>query len=133
MEFLFFRHLNQWPWFTLHKTYKNKRLWIIQAFYLLHFRVLNIKTKAVHILSITSPNRIKIYIKLLAVKNHIILFKFCFVYSHIASAPLTWTLSERMMPVCGISTQASNSLSRFTGIPSFSFPSKRAHLLGKLN
>ncbi len=33
-------------------------------------------------------------------------------------APLTWTLSERMTPSCGISTVASRSASRWAGIPS---------------
>ncbi len=34
----------------------------------------------------------------------------CLVYSHISSAPLTCTFRERMIPCCGISTQASSNL-----------------------
>ena len=44
----------------------------------------------------------------------------CLVYSHTSKAPLTCTLSDLIIPLCGISTQASSSCMISTGIPSFS-------------
>ena len=51
----------------------------------------------------------------------------CFVYSHSRMAPLTWTLRERMIPSCGISTHWSISWIKSTGIPSRSFLENKAN------
>ena len=49
----------------------------------------------------------------------------CRVYSQTSRAPLTWTLSERMIPCWGISTHTSSCCSMSGGIPSFSFLGKQ--------
>lgn len=55
-------------------------------------------------------------------ENHSALMRCCLQYSHMKSDALTWTLSDRTTPNCGISTAMSNRFITFGGMPSFSWP-----------
>lgn len=53
----------------------------------------------------------------------------CRVYSQMKRAPETWTLRDRIMPNCGISTQTSSSWRSSHGIPSLSFLKNERHVI----
>ena len=55
------------------------------------------------------------------------------VYSQIEIAAETCTLSDLMIPFCGISSTTSNKLIIFVGIPSRSLPRTTTHFFGKSN